>query len=536
MTELLKAPIEEWLVASGACLLLATIVHVSFKDYLNPVVMLVSGIAVTIVGLVVGWFKQGVLAKKPVVGRNDPGTDLRLARRQLISASKLKGSRDPLTGLNDQLALEQIVEHAIGQARRHQSRLALIAFDIDRLKDINGCFGFEAGDTVLIETAKRLNSMGADIAVKLSGDRFVVLFSQVKDLGSAEMIGATCLERIGAPIQLINDKASDLNPSASAGIAVFPDHGTDYRELFQHAEMAVDHAKRSGGRRCCLFEGSMIDVLKRRRAIEHDLKHAIEREQLHLVFQPQIDLSTGIIFGAEALMRWQNPDRGAIPPTVFIPVAEATGLIRPLGGWLIEEACRCAQQWKQQGLDLVLAINISTAQLRQNDLIENIDKALSRYRLAPGDIELELTESLFVDPAELMMRRTLDNLARMGVNLAIDDFGTGFSSLAYLKRLPVSKIKIDKSFITGIGQERVDEALIRTIINLGKTFDKTVLAEGVENEAQLRFLRDEGCHQAQGYYFARPLSFEACSAMVKRQADKRRTQPGTRLGMSRRAG
>ena len=279
----------------------------------------------------------------------------------------------------------------------------------------------------------------------------------------------------------------------------------------------------------------MIDTLKRRQAIEQDLKKAIENGNLQLVYQPQVDLKTGMIFGAEALMRWHDPERGTIPPTIFIPVAEATGLIKPLGHWLIFEACRRAKMWRQNGLDLVLAINISTAQLRQHDLIESIAEALATHQLSPGDIELELTESLFVDPAELMMRRTLDSLARMGVNLAIDDFGTGFSSLSYLKRLPVSKIKIDKSFITGIGQERVDEALIRTIISLGKTFDKTVLAEGVENESQLSFLHREGCHQAQGYFFARPLTFENCSALVQRQMQANRRGTTLHWQTSRRA-
>jgi len=528
----LTGSVSRWWIAGACVLLLGLSVTHLISGWRWPVVV---ASALSVAGLAAIAVRPAGPSKPRTPPPPDP--ELRLHRRSLVPHLIERTPRDDLTGLPDQAALMPFVEAAIESATRSGRKAALIAFDIDRLKDINGCYGFDAGDRLLQEIACRLDEVNADVTVRLGGDRFLMLMADLADVSDAELAAAACMDRISRPIAIDAEASVELSASASAGIAVFPDHGQSFHELLQNAEMAIDTAKRAGGRRFCLFNMTMIDSLRQRRAIEHDLKAAIESGGLELAFQPQIDLRTGIIFGAEALMRWTDPHRGPVPPSVFIPVAEASGLIKPLGSWLIHEACRRTRQWKDQGIDLMLAINVSTAQLRQHDLIDDIAEAIQQYGLRPRDIELELTESLFVDPAELMMRRTLDNLAQMGVQLAIDDFGTGFSSLAYLKRLPVSKIKIDKSFISGVGRESVDEALIRTIISLAQTFDKTVLAEGVENEAQASFLRSEGCHQAQGYYFARPLAFDACTGMIERQmAEIRRTGAAAKAQGLRRSG
>lgn len=295
--------------------------------------------------------------------------------------------------------------------------------------------------------------------------------------------------------------------------------------------MAVDDAKRAGGRRCRVFDRGMVAAMQFRNEIERDLAEAIEEGALNLHYQPQLDLAMGRITSVEALMRWTHPTRGVIPPTTFIPIAEASGLIKPMGTWLIHEACRTARRWQDMGLEIGMAINISAAQLRQQDLPEIVTRALVENGLSPDRLELELTESLFVDPSELMMRRSLDRLAEMGIRLAIDDFGTGYSSLAYLKRLPVQKIKIDKSFTQGIGREEVDEALVRVIIHLARTFGKLVLAEGVETEAQHHFLADEGCDAAQGYLFAKPMPLALCTEHLLAQADRHPMPRTARAGV-----
>jgi EAL domain-containing protein (putative c-di-GMP-specific phosphodiesterase class I) len=263
--------------------------------------------------------------------------------------------------------------------------------------------------------------------------------------------------------------------------------------------------------------------LKARKALERELRQAIEQGDLELHYQPQVDLRTGRIGGVEALLRWPHKSRGMIPPVSFIPLAESTGLIRPLGAWILAEAGRAARRWRDLGLELEVAVNLSAAQLRNQEIVGLVARVLADNDLTPQALELELTESLFVDPSEIALRRALERVAEMGVQLAIDDFGTGYSSLAYLKRLPVSKIKIDRSFLAEIGRERADEALVRAIIGLAKTFGKRVLAEGVETEAQRQFLLREGCDAAQGYLFSRPVGEDAVTAMLIE--DRRRHAP-----------
>ena len=425
---------------------------------------------------------------------------------------------DLLTDLPGRDSVAVALRRAIEEAGESDERIALVAFDIDRMKDINGIHGYAVGDQLLRIIARRLEGIARDGAFRLDGDRFVLLRRRLEGVADAELYAVAALDRIGRAIRLGAGEKHEMTPSASVGIALYPDHGHDFEALLRCAEMAVDDAKRAGGRRCRIFDRSMIAAMQLRNAIERDLAEAIEEGGLCLHYQPQLDLSARRIVSVEALMRWTHPSRGVIPPTTFIPIAEASGLIKPMGTWLIHEACRTARRWQDQGLEVGMAINISAAQLRQQDLPEIVTRALAENSLGPDRLELELTESLFVDPSELMMRRSLDRLAEMGIRLAIDDFGTGYSSLAYLKRLPVQKIKIDRSFTQGIGREEIDEALVRVIIHLARTFGKLVLAEGVETEAQHRFLRDEGCDAAQGYLFAKPMPLALCTEYLLAQA------------------
>jgi len=458
--------------------------------------------------------------KTSLSGRGDgtaPSTPLTPLYRQ-PAALRRHRVLDPLTDLPGRDALAVTLRRLTSEVGSSDERVALIAFDIDRMKDINGLHGYAVGDQLLRIAARRLEGIARDGVFRLAGDRFVLVRRGVTGIADAEMAAVAALDRIGRPLRLGKATKHEMTPSASVGIALYPDHGRDFESLMRCAEMAVDDAKQAGGRRCRLFDRGMIVAMQQRKDLERDLRDALDAGDLSLHYQPQLDLATGRIVGVEALMRWHHKERGPVPPTTFIPIAEASGLIRPMGTWLVHEACRTLSRWREMGFDIGMAINISAAQLRQQNLPEIVARALEENGLAAGKLEIELTESLFVDPSELMMRRSLDRLAEMGVSLAIDDFGTGYSSLAYLKRLPVQKIKIDKSFTQGIGREEVDEALVKVIIHLARTFGKRVLAEGVETEEQHRFLVEEGCDAAQGYLFAKPMPFAACTRELQIEA------------------
>ncbi len=487
-----------------------------------PVATVLTAINVLLVAVAAaaaGWFVASAIAVVAFAACSCAWP--RAPRLQITGETNRKESprrfaKDPLTGLFGKDALKHAFQAKIA-ALAPGKRLALIAFDVDRLKDINSFYGYTVGDQMLRVLALRLEGKCNDSAFRTSGDRFAVLVEGLSDAVAAELCAVQKLDRITRPLQLSAHGTGEVMPSASVGVAVYPDHGGDLDALLRYAEMAVDEAKRAGGRRCRLFDDGLILALKAKKSLEHELKLAIEGHGLTLHYQPQIDLASGRITAVEALMRWPHPERGQVPPTTFIPIAEATGLIRPMGKWLIEEAARQTEAWHAMGLPIGMAINISAAQLRQAELLDHMAAALTTTGLPARIFELEVTESLFVDPSELMMRRTLQQLDEMGFSLAIDDFGTGYSSLAYLKRLPVHKIKIDKSFTSGIGDDDTDEALVRVIISLARTFGKQVLAEGVETEAQHRFLAAEGCNAAQGYLFAKPMPADLCQELLLRE-------------------
>ncbi|MEZ5826194.1 MAG: bifunctional diguanylate cyclase/phosphodiesterase [Geminicoccaceae bacterium] len=435
---------------------------------------------------------------------------------------------DELTGLPSMRCLAPAMADVRRQMDGLEGKIALLVFDVDGLTDINGCHGFPAGDELLRQVAERLASLEPTIVVRTSGDRFVMLVGHLACEGDADLRAASALERVSRPAELDPVTKVTIRPSLSVGMAIWPDHGDSLEDLMRRAEMAMNDARQRGGGKVRQFSDSMIRSLRSRSEMERDLERAIGRRELYLSFQSQVDLATGRVSGFEALMRWKHPERGNVPPAQFIPIAESSGLIRPIGAWLIDEACHYCSLWRQFGVDLTMAINISAAQFRQPDLPEIIAASLHNHGVPAGSLELELTESLFVDPTEIMMRRNIEQLAKKGLNLAIDDFGTGYSSLAYLKRLPVGKIKIDKSFISGLGSEAFDEAIVHAILGLGEAFGRTVLAEGVETEEQRAFLVAAGCEQAQGYLFSKPMPFRQALRLVDPAAPRQAARSGQR--------
>ncbi len=425
----------------------------------------------------------------------------------------LVDDRDPLTGLPGKFAL-RLATGALLRAGAPGSRTALLAFDLDRLKDVNACWGYAVGDEVLRRVGDRLLELAGEHgrAGRLGGDRFALLLPDLPDAAAAQERAREVLERLARPLEVAG---VEIAPSATIGVALHPDHGSGFDQLMRCAELAVDEAKREGGGRLLLFDPRMDSTLKARKVMERELRRALENGEFLVHYQPQIDLATQGVVACEALIRWRHPDRGMVPPVEFVPVAESNGLIRPLGAWILKEALEAARRWLDRGWPVRVAVNVSAAQLRQRDLPALLRRLLAETGVPPHLLELEVTESLFVDPSQITIRRCLDSVAAMGVSLAIDDFGTGYSSLACLKRLPVDRIKIDKSFLREVGRDPADEAIVRTIIGIARTFGRRVVAEGVETDLQRRFLEREGCDEAQGYHFARPMPEAEVTAFMR---------------------
>ena len=407
------------------------------------------------------------------------------------------------------------LERLMRKLRLDRMQALLMVVDIDRMRDVNAVYGYRVGDALLERFERRLEQLHARVEVtrRLGGDRFLLLASVVEEDGA--QLAARLLARLRAPLHL---GGLELAPKVSAGLARFPEHAQEAEPLLRSAELALDQAKLAGGNRLIVYDSRMDAAFRHRKLLEMQIKRGLERREFALHYQPQFDLASGRVTGVEALLRWPGRPGGALAPRHFIPIAETSGLIRPLGAWLIDEACAAARRWLDEGIAVTMCVNISVAQLRHQDVAGLAQRCLARHRLPASQLELELTESLFVDPAQTAIRRNIERLRKLGVRLAIDDFGTGYSSLAYLKRLPAERIKVDKAFVRGLGGDPTDEALMRTIIALGRLFGKRVLAEGVEDDTQRAFLLREGCDEAQGYLFARPLPEAECRRFLLRGA------------------
>jgi len=412
---------------------------------------------------------------------------------------------DSLTGLPNRTLLQDRLAKALASAKRHKDKVGVLFLDLDRFKNINDSLGHSQGDLLLQELAIRLQTWAReqDTVARLGGDEFIVVLSSIKEAADA----AVAAERVAHAISTeFNLRGRVLNITCSIGISMYPDHGEDAETLIKHADAAMYCSKEGGRNTFRYFTKEMNTEVLERLTLESSLHTALEKQQLYLMYQPQIDVATGRITCCEALVRWQHPDHGLVPPDRFIGIAENSGMIVPIGEWVLRTACAQAKVWQQEKEKAVpVAVNVSAVQFRQEGFCDMIKAVLQETGLDPHYLELELTESLLLSNEDVMFE-VLGELQKMGVKLAIDDFGTGYSSLNYLKRLPVTKLKIDRTFIQDLAEGSDDAAITTAIINMAKCLKLKVTAEGVEREAQLSQLRKYGCDEAQGYFFGQPLS------------------------------
>jgi diguanylate cyclase (GGDEF)-like protein len=410
---------------------------------------------------------------------------------------------DGLTGLPNRLLLEDRIDQAVTQAQRARSLCAVLFVDLDQFKSVNDSLGHFVGDEFLKLIAARLAGAvrSEDTVSRLGGDEFVVLLRNVTESDDAGRIAAKIVEAVSKPARILTH---DVEITTSIGICVFPFHGRDSRELIVNADAAMYQAKNLGRNNFQFFTEETSSAYRERLRLHGGLRHAVERGEFELHYHPKVEVKTGEIVGMEALVRWRHPEKGLIPPAEFIPAAEETGLILPIGTWVLREACRQNKAWHDRGLtQLRVAVNISALQFQRN-LLDTVGKALQASGLEPRYLELEITESVVMqNAAEAVL--TLEQLSRMGVHISIDDFGTGYSSLSYLKRFPLQTLKIDRSFIREITQDPDDAAIVSAIIALAHNLRLKVVAEGVETEQQLAFLRLLGGDEYQGFYRTKPL-------------------------------
>jgi diguanylate cyclase (GGDEF)-like protein len=438
-----------------------------------------------------------------------------LSRRQEELA--FLATHDPLTGLPNRTLILDRVEQMLVRARRSRAPVAALFIDLDNFKSINDTLGHGAGDELLRAVCARLQVVVRDIDAlgRLGGDEFVIVAEGMSLDAGPELIAERLLDALTQPFELAGAEHR-LTVTASVGIAT-GDRGCA-EDLLRDADIAMYRAKWSGKNRYVVFESGMQDAIQTRMELEMDLRLAFEREEFFLVYQPTFDLERMSPTGMEALIRWSSPTRGIVQPDDFIPLLEETGLIVQIGTWVLEEACRQGAAWREAGFEVGIAVNVSTRQLDADGFVPAIAEALERSGLDPGALTLEITETTLMSNTEETAER-LTRAKELGVRIAIDDFGTGYSSLAYLQRFPVDALKIDRSFISSMGQDPEGEALIRTLVQLGKSLSIETLAEGIEQSAELSLLRDEHCDSGQGFLFARPLDADACGPFLAEWID-----------------
>lgn len=448
--------------------------------------------------------EREVAARTAELRRTNERLETEVAQRR---ASEAKARHllhhDPLSGLPNRTLFHDRLDRALALAARQRQQVGVMLVDIDDFKAINDGHGHPVGDRVLRLIGARLSAAvrASDTVARLGGDEFAVIQQGLVDRAGAEVLADKLLAAAVGTLAVDN---TEIAISACIGVALYPDHGAGADALLSHADMALYAAKR---RRGCwrLFSAEMAEQARSRRRLEGELRHAIGAGELRLHYQPRFALRSGAMTGVEALVRWQHPEQGLLGPGTFIPVAESTGLIRPLGRWVLEAACRQAAHWIAQGRALRVAVNLSPAQFREQSVPTEVARALDANGLAADALELEITETLYLEYASDAVYSALHELREMGVRLAIDDFGTGYSSLAYLRNLPFDSIKIDRAFVGRLGEDHEDEAIVNAVVTLIHRVGKRVVAEGVETERQLEVLRELGCDEAQGFLLARPM-------------------------------
>ncbi len=420
---------------------------------------------------------------------------------------------DALTRLPNHLLFQDRLQQAIAFADRALTKLALMVVDLDQFKAVNDALGHRIGDQLLIEVTRRLNECirDTDTVSRQGGDEFLILLPNIVDPDASVAFLGGLMVRLLDPF-LIEGK--ELSTSVSVGIAIYPEDGADFETLLKKADIAMYRAKEAGRNTYRFFNEEMNDDAVEQLSMHFGLRRAIETEQFVLHYQPQIEIVSGALIGAEALIRWNHPELGLVAPGRFIPVAEENGLIVQIGNWVLREACREAARWQRAGMsELVVAVNLSALQFKRGNIEQSVAVALEESGIHPGMLELELTESILIRDTENVLA-TVKRLKLMGVKLSIDDFGTGYSSLSYLKRFEVDKLKIDQSFIRDLATDPENAAIVRAIIQMARSLGLKTIAEGVENKQVLDYLRIYHCDEAQGYFHGRPMSADEFMAYL----------------------
>ena len=446
-------------------------------------------------------------------------------RKQAQAKMEHMAYHDALTNLPNRIQLSERLDDEIRRAKRHGYFGAVLFIDLDQFKTINDSLGHPVGDEVLKQVAVRLLDAvrNEDLVARLSGDEFVVVLTILdKDIVSAALKAGEVCEKIRQCISkpFIHDDM-ELHLTGSVGVAVYPDKNAGVDELLRYADTAMYQVKDKGRNGVEFFNEEMAEKVNRQLVMEGDLHRALEEGQFRLFFQPKVNSQSGEMIGAEALIRWDHPDKGMISPGEFIPILEESGLIIDVGQWVLEDACRHLQRWQQQGLwgaEMQLSINISPRQFRRRGFVDDVHRTLQQLPIPKNSLEMEITEGIVIQGVEETIA-TMGILADSGISFSLDDFGTGYSSFSYLKRLPVSVLKIDQSFIRDILTDRNDKVLVEAIVTMGKLLGVKVVAEGVEEEAQLNLLQSYGCHYYQGYYFSRPQPNEIFETMLAKEQE-----------------
>ncbi len=467
---------------------------------------------------------ERIVHQRAVVEVNDVGAPVRVSGIFQDITERIKVEQevrqlvyyDSVTGLPNRKLFNERFTLVIEQARRHDRRLALLFLDLDRFKRVNDTFGLAAGDELirtiarrLVESVRKTDAVSrppaeeqAPTVARLGGDEFMILVSEVEDVHHVAKVAERLIHAVREPVAL---QGHEIVSAASIGIALYPHDGREPEELLRNANAAMHHAKAGGGNRYQFYSEEMNRSTLERLLLENALHRALINREFVVFYQPQVDVKSGRLVGAEALIRWRHPDKGLVPPMQFIPLAEESGLIVPMGEWVLRTVCLQSKIWRESGLPTIrLGVNVSGRQFAEEDFARSLSSVLSETGSDPAYLELELTESMIMSDVEAN-RKNLDRLKEIGVRLSVDDFGTGYSSLSYLRRFPLDTLKIDRSFLAGVPEDVDQTAITKAIIALAHSLNLKIVAEGVETRSQLDFLREQCCDEAQGYLFSKPV-------------------------------